>query len=280
MRTGIGSRFAPLLALTSGCFVIAQARTARQAELGAEYVLSYGNALRLAKDLDADPAKATSQTLADAIRAAEGCQGTVIGKLDESINDAGSMLYEEPTKEGFDYGGLHVPLATAFGHCRQLQRTLLRREVRACPAKEGTYLENFVFGHSTGKELRGMTDWTPGVCILNAPQVIDPAGKLSAEEVAKARTICDGAVSFRVFEQGPLVKHDATTHFKRTPVRCEKAPVTVRGASVPRAVPLPPFDSKCPNCADWDRASTAGELRPTLLEAFARTPTATARLED
>jgi hypothetical protein len=257
--------------LAGGCFVIGEARSARQAELGADYAAAYGLALRLSKTLDSDPSKVTPEALTEAIQAAESCQRTVIGKLDEAINDMGAMLYDDPEKEGFAYGGLTIPLATAYGHCRRIHGDLLSREVRACPSMEGAFLENFSFGRSMGKEFRGMGTWSAETCVLEAGDVVDPAGKLAAEEVAKARRVCTGAVAFRVFEQGNLVKHDATTHYRRTPVRCEKAPTAFKGSAVPRARPLPPFDEKCPKCEAWAKAGAADALAPPLAETLART---------
>ncbi len=266
------ARSVSLLALfTGGCFVITEARVQRQAELGADYAAAYGLTLRLSKALDRDPSKVTPEALTEAIQAAESCQQTVIGKLDESINDMGAMLYEDPTKEGFTYGGLLVPIATAYGHCRRIHGDLLAREVRACPSMEGAFLETTSFGRSVGKEFRGMGTWSAETCVLEAGEVVDPAGKLTAEEVAKARRVCAGAASFRVFEQGNLVKHDATTYYRRTPVRCEKAPVVFKGSAVPRARPLPPIDEKCPKCEAWSQAGAAGTLTPTLAETLART---------
>jgi hypothetical protein len=263
------ARSVALLALfTGGCFVISQARTKRQAELGEDYAAAYGLTLRLSKALDRDPSKVTPESLTEAIQAADSCQQTVIGKLDESINDMGAMLYEDPTTEGFTYGGLLVPIATAYGHCRRIHGDLLSREVRACPSMEGAFLENFSFGRSVGKEFRGMGTWSAETCVLEAGDVVDPAGKLTAEEVAKARRVCTGAVAFRVFEQGNLVKHDATTHYRRTPVRCEKAPVVFKGSAVPRARPLPPIDEKCPKCAAWSQAGAADQLKPSLKDTM------------
>ena len=266
-------RFAltPVLVLTSGCFVIGQARSQRQEELGTDYAAAYGLTLRLSKTLGSDPAKVTPEALTEAIQAAESCQHTVIGKLDESINDMGAMLYEDPSKEGFSYGGLLVPIATAYGHCRRIHGELLAREVRSCPSMEGAFVENFSFGRSVGKEFRGMGTWSAETCVLEPGEAVDPAGKLTADEVAKARRVCAGAVAFRVFEQGNLVKHDATTYYRRTPVRCEKAPVVFKGSAVPRARPLPPFEAKCPSCEAWAQAGASGTLAPSLAETLART---------
>ena len=74
-------RFAltPVLVLTSGCFVIGQARSQRQEELGTDYAAAYGLTLRLSKTLGSDPAKVTPEALTEAIQAAESCQHTVIG---------------------------------------------------------------------------------------------------------------------------------------------------------------------------------------------------------
>jgi hypothetical protein len=278
MRTLPRLALAPAFALSAGCFVIAEGRTARQAELALDYVKVYGEALRQAKALDA-PDSATTERLSEAIRAAEQCQSTLVGHLDESINDAGSMLYEDPATEGFAYGGLHVPLASAYGHCREVQRRLLAREVRGCPVKHGAFVERFLYGRSTGRELQ-LTAWSPGVCELGSASTVDPASALSGAEVARVKTACEGAAGLRVFAQGSLVKIDPTTHDRRTPVRCEQAPVAVRGSAI-RAVPdLPPFDAKCPDCSTWDHAATAGTAKPTLAEVFARTSTPRATQPD
>jgi hypothetical protein len=279
MRTLPRLALAPAFALSAGCFVIAEARTARQAELALDYVKVYGEALRHAKAFETAPAAATTQSVSEAIVAAEQCQRVLVGHLDESINDAGSMLYEDPATEGFVYGGLHVPLATAYGHCRELQRRLLAREVRACPVTRGAFVERFLYGRSTGRELQ-LTAWSPGVCELGSTSTVDPASALSDAEVAKVRAACEGAVALRVFAQGSLVKIDPTTHDRRTPVRCEQAPITVRGAAIPAVSDLPPFDAKCPDCAAWDRAAAAGTAKPTLGEAFARTSTPRAMQAD
>ena len=119
--------------------------------------------------------------------------GVLILILRWAFRRGASVVAAPPRPGSTEEYGLLVPIATAYGHCRRIHGELLAREVRSCPSMEGAFVENISFGRSVGKEFRGMGTWSAETCVLEPGEAVDPAGKLTADEVAKARRVCAGA---------------------------------------------------------------------------------------